>query len=135
MKPEKTITIMADFGFGSYAWLKDASDQTDYVGLNIANRKTGMTEFCISKQLEAGFAKWIDHFERKTLDNPEFDWESFHQEGIQPATRLKQKTGNLANIVYVKPAEGPNHEVEEKIWIKEKIRDNSSPPTATNKVA
>ena len=35
---EKTITIMADFGWGPYAWLKSAKDTTDYVGLNIANR-------------------------------------------------------------------------------------------------
>ena len=61
-KTAKTITIMADFGFGPYAWLKDASDQTDYVGLNIANRQTGMTEFHISKSLEVDFGKWIDKF-------------------------------------------------------------------------
>ncbi len=42
MKPEKTITIMADFGFGPYAWLKDASDESEHVGENIANFKTGI---------------------------------------------------------------------------------------------
>ncbi|MBF0543089.1 MAG: hypothetical protein HQM08_01585 [Candidatus Riflebacteria bacterium] len=88
---EKTIQIMADFGFGPYAWLKDSSDQADYAGLKIANRKTGITEFRISKKLETDFAKWIDHFERKALDNPGFDWESFHQEGIHPSMRLKQE--------------------------------------------
>ncbi|MFZ2958590.1 MAG: hypothetical protein WA705_17010 [Candidatus Ozemobacteraceae bacterium] len=117
MKQEKTITIMADFGFGPYAWLKDASDQTDYVGLNIANSNTGMTEFHIPKKLEVDFVRWIDHFERYALDNPNFDWELFHQEGFLLAKRLKQEIGNLANIVYVKPAEDPNHQVEEKIWI------------------
>jgi hypothetical protein len=129
MKPEKTITIMADFGFGPYAWLKDASDQTDYVGLNIANRKTGMTEFHITKKLEGDFAKWIERFERNALDNSNFDWKLFHQEGVLLAKRLKQEIGSLANVVYVKPAEDSNHEVEEKTWIEAEIRDNPSPAT------
>lgn len=102
MKPDKTVTIMADFGFGPYAWLKDASDQTDYVGLNIANHEIGMTEFDISKQLETDFAEWIDRFERDALDNSDFPWELFHQEGLLLAKRLKQELGNLVNIVYVK---------------------------------
>ena len=88
MKPDKTITIMADFGFGPYAWLKDAADESDYVGINIANLKTGMTDFKISKQLEADFAKWIDRFERGALDNPDFPWSSFHEEGIRLSRRL-----------------------------------------------
>lgn len=117
MKPEKTITVMADFGFGPYAWLKDALDQTDYVGLNIANRETGMTEFDISKQLELDFAEWIDRFERHALNNSNFPWELFHQEGLLLAKRLKQEVGNFANIVYVKPTEAPDHHVEEKTWI------------------
>ena len=128
-KPEKTITIMADFGFGPYAWLKDASDQTDYVGMNIANRKTGMTEFHITKKLEGDFAKWIDRFERYALDNPDFDWKSFHQEGVPLAKRLKQEVGNLANVLYVKPAEDPNNELEEKTWIEAETRENSTSPT------
>ncbi|EKD93692.1 MAG: hypothetical protein ACD_28C00081G0002 [uncultured bacterium] len=121
VKPAKTITIMADFGFGPYAWLKDASDQTDYVGLNIANRKTGMTEFHISKQLEADFGKWIDNFERHALDSSDFDWKAFHRDGLCIAKRLKQEVGNLANVLYVKPVEDPNHGVKEKTWIEEGI--------------
>ncbi|MBC8417905.1 MAG: hypothetical protein H8E10_04855 [Desulfobacterales bacterium] len=63
MKPDKTITIMADFGFGPYAWLKDAADESDYVGINIANLKTGMTDFKISKQLDGkGVKSTIDSF-------------------------------------------------------------------------
>jgi hypothetical protein len=52
MKPNKTITIMADFGLGPYAWLKDASDESDYVGVNIANSRTRMDEFDISDRLQ-----------------------------------------------------------------------------------
>ncbi|MBF0405862.1 MAG: hypothetical protein HQM10_00800 [Candidatus Riflebacteria bacterium] len=125
--PRKTITIMADFGFGSYAWLKDASDQTDYVGLNIANRKTGMTVFHVSKRLEVDFGKWIDIFERNALGNHDFDWKTFHWDGLCLAKRLKQEVGNLANVLYVKPAEDPNHGVKKKTWIEEGITPYSRP--------
>lgn len=125
VKPAKTITIMADFGFGPYAWLKDASDQTDYVGLKIADRKTGMTKFHVSKLLDADFAQWIDRFERYALDNPGFDWKTFHREGILLAKRLKQEVGNLANVLYVKPAEDPDHGVKEKTWIEEGMAPHS----------
>jgi len=118
MKPSKTITIMADFGFGPYAWLKDASDTTDYVGLNIANRETGMTEFHISKELESDFARWVRHFERDALDNPDFPWQRFNEEGMELARRLKGEIGNAANVVYVKPTEDPHHEVDEKSEIR-----------------
>ena len=117
MKPDKTITIMADFGFGPYAWLKDVANESDYVGINIANLKTGMTIFEISKQLEADFANWIDRFERDALDNPHFPWASFHEEGVFLSRRLKEEVGNAANVVYVKPFEDPNHETDEKTWI------------------
>jgi len=113
MKPEKTITIMADFGMGPYAWLKDASDETDYVGLNIANRETGMTEFDISPQLERDFAEWIQVFERHS-HRPDFSWKSFHEKGLLLSKRLKDEIGDLANVEYVKPMEDPNHAKDEK---------------------
>ena len=123
MKPDKTIMIMADFGFGPYAWLKDAADESDYVGMNIANLKTGMTIFKISKELEADFAKWIDRFERNALDNPDFPWSSFHEEGVFLSRRLKEEIGNAANVVYVKPFEDPNYEMDEKAWIDSKTEE------------
>jgi len=114
MKPDKTITIMADFGFGPYAWLKDAADESDYVGMNIANFKMGMSVFEISKQLEADFAKWIDRFERDALDNPDFPWVSFHEDGLILSHRLKEEIGSAANVVYVKPFEDQYHQTDEK---------------------
>ena len=108
---------MADFGFGPYAWLKDAADETDYVGINIANLKTGMTDLRISKQLESDFAKWIERFERDALDNPDFPWSSFHQEGISLSYRLKKEVGDAVNVLYVKPFEDPLHQTDEKTWI------------------
>ena len=123
MKPDKTITIMPDFGFGPYAWLKDAADESDYVGINMANRETGMTAFHISDRLQSDFADWIERFETSALDNPNFPWASFHEEGMALSHRLKEEIGEAANVVYVKPFEDPDHERNEKTWIISKTKE------------
>ena len=105
---------MADFGFGPYAWLKDGDDESDYVGINIANLEMGMTVFRVSKGLQRDFSKWIERFERDALDNPHFPWASFHEEGMLLGHRLKAEIGKAANVVYVKPFEDPNHEKKRK---------------------
>jgi hypothetical protein len=128
MKPDKTITIMADFGFGPYAWLKDASDESDYVGMNIANSHSGMTEFDISDQLQKDFADWIGRFGRGALDNPRFPWASFHAEGLALSRRLKEEIGEAANVVYVRPCEDPDHEQNEKTWIISEAKEASTRP-------
>jgi len=51
--PERTISIMADFWNGPYAWLKDASDESSFVGVNIADAVAG---FCGVR-----CAKILDH--------------------------------------------------------------------------
>lgn len=117
---------MADFGFGPYAWLKDASDESDYVGINIANSHTGMTEFDISNSLQKGFAHWIGLFERGALDNPGFPWASFHKEGLALSRRLKEEIGEAAKVVYVKPYEDPDHEQNEKTWILSKAEEREA---------
>ena len=86
------------------------SDESDYVGVNIANSRTGMDEFDISDRLQKEFADWIGRFERGALDNPKFPWASFHKEGLALSRRLKQEIGEIANVVYVKPFEDPDHE-------------------------
>jgi len=116
MKSDKTLTIMADFGFGPFAWLKDASDNTDYVGINIANRQTGMTEFDISPELEKNFIAWINEFELNS-NRSDFNWDSFNKNGISLAEKLKAEIGDQANVEYVKPMEDPNHEINEKTRI------------------
>jgi hypothetical protein len=66
-----------------------------------------MTVFEIPKRLQSDFARWIDRFEQDALDNPNFPWASFHQEGLLLSRRLKEELGNAANVVYVKPFEDP----------------------------
>ena len=44
MIPKKTITVMPDFGMSPWAWEKDATDVTAYVGGNIADAVGGILE-------------------------------------------------------------------------------------------
>lgn len=120
---------MADFGFGPYAWLKDAADESEYVGINIANSHTGMTEFDIKDSLQKDFDHWIGLFERGALDNPGFPWTSFHKEGLALSRRLKEEIGEAANVVYVKPYEDPDHEKNEKTWIISKAEEREAART------
>ncbi|MGH2360253.1 MAG: hypothetical protein ACRDGM_06895 [bacterium] len=81
----KIITIMPDFGMGSYAWQKDDSDNTTWVGANIADAVGGFEHagYKVSKSLEADFAVWVTWFERGALgdDALTMDCKRFHRQG------------------------------------------------------
>jgi hypothetical protein len=116
-EPGQAITIMADYGNGPYAWLKDASDERSYVGTNIADAVAG---FCgdppVSRALENDFAEWAISFERGA-DSPAFDWPGFHSCGIALSHRLFREIGRSFRIFYVKPHEDPKHDENGRIEI------------------
>jgi hypothetical protein len=103
----KTITIMPDFGGAPYAWIKDASDTSEYVGLMAASAEYGFDEFDVPKDLETAFSDWSLRFTRN-CDDDDFDWPAFHAEGIGLAKKLKQAVGDKANVVYAKAFEDPS---------------------------
>jgi hypothetical protein len=108
-KPEKTITIMADFGNGPYAWLKEAADESSLVGENIADSVSG---FCgeppVSAALEQAFAEWVTGFEQH-CDEPTFDWQGFHSRGLDLSHRLYRELAGSYRVFYDKPYEDPSH--------------------------
>ena len=90
----KTITIMADFGNGPYAWLRDGKARGGYVEPNIADAVAG---FCgrdgVPVTLEAQFSNWIRRFETE-YDKPAFDRALFHAEGIVLVRSLRRAIGS-----------------------------------------
>jgi len=89
----ETICIMADFGMGPYAW---------HQGANIADSLTGFpSRFGVSKNLEADFAEWVIDFERN-YERLDFDWDGFHQRGIELSKKLKKEIGDRFIIEYHK---------------------------------
>jgi len=106
---DETITIMADFGSGPYAWKKLTCDGCASVGANIADATCGLS-FLIgtSTQLDDELAAWVVGFERG-YDKPEFDWVSFHAQGIALATCLKREVRDRYDVAYFPPHEDPLH--------------------------
>jgi hypothetical protein len=109
MNSESTICIMADFGFGPYAWLRGPELSRPRVGGNIADSVSGFPEeYNISAALQADFAEWITEFERE-WENPKFDWNRWNHTGISLAKRLKSEVGNRFMVEYHYPFEDPTH--------------------------
>jgi len=115
--PIKTITIMADFGNGPYAWLKDASYEHEEVGANIADAVCGFgAEYGVPAVLEKQFADLVIRFERE-YENPAFDWNAFHRDGMTLCQHLKRVLGEAYRVVYVKPHEDPNYRTNRRTEI------------------
>ena len=112
----KTITIMPDFGMGPWAWEKDATDKTAYVGGNIADAVSGMPDYPISEELNQDFATWVTFFEN-CYDKPVMDWPAFHRRGIELSRRLKAELGDRVKVVYAKPCEDPGYKTDEQTEI------------------
>ena len=104
---DKTITVMADFGMGPYAWLKDSSDKTSFVGGNIADAVSGFSGFLpLSARLEHDFSEWVTEFESH-YDEHSFDWRNFNSRGVALSKRLKCEVKDAYDVVYVAPSEDP----------------------------
>jgi hypothetical protein len=110
MKSEKTntgratICIMADFGNGPYAWLRNP-DSAFHVGPNIADVISGFpSEYQISKELEKEFAEWVIIFENN-YDKDDFNWPSWEDKGISLTRKLKHEVGNAFIVEYHYPYE------------------------------
>jgi hypothetical protein len=100
----KKISIMADYGMSPYAWIKDESDDTPYVGINCGGYLNKPSEFPMPDQLHDQFIEWCGGFEQGA-DKPDFDWASFHAQGLNLSRQLKLSVGDEFKVVYVKPVE------------------------------
>jgi hypothetical protein len=114
-----TITVMPDYGMGPYAWEKPASDQTPYVGLCIAtavNKLETEDGTTITDNLHVEFVAWTGDFEQ-FAERPNFDWSRFHVRGKDLSHRLKLELGERFKVLYHKPFEDPEHEVDAYVEI------------------
>jgi hypothetical protein len=113
-----TYTIMPDYG-GGYAWVKDSSDTTTWLGGNCADTFGGLHDswhgdHAISEDLALAFAHWQLRFERTNPADkaitPEGGWDDFHRVGEALAVRLQAELADLALVRYVRPSEDPSAE-------------------------
>ncbi len=118
----KTITIMPDFGWGPYGWIKDADDETCEVGANFADAMCGFkfSEYRVSAELERDFAQWVGWFDsgcRSRDDRPTFDWPEFHRQGLALTIRLKAEIGDQARVMYDKAFEDPTADPTQRVEV------------------
>ena len=109
----QTITVMADFGNGPYAWLiRDGATRATGVGGCIADAVVGFQNsgFRVSPTLESDFAAWATWFEKKAVTPSAMAWPAFNAQGIALACRLKKEIGNQARVHYEWPIEDPQEE-------------------------
>ena len=116
---EVIITVMLDYGMAPYAWEKPASDQTPYVGLCIATAVDKLETddgTTITDALHAAFVAWTGDFEQ-FAERRDFDWKTFHVRGKDLSHRLKLELGERFKVLYHKPFEDPEHEVDAYVEI------------------
>lgn len=110
MSTNKKLIICPDFG-GAYVWFYEVAPDGKH------SRSCGFGpwggKYGISKPLVQAFERWQRGFERAPYvggDAPlKLDWRRFHAEGLGLARRLKEEVGDKARVIYVKPAEDPDH--------------------------
>lgn len=109
------ITIMADYG-GAYAWRKNEHSSAPGVGGNIACTSGWGFELPISDSLHLAFVQWQQRFEvlRSDTEINDFDWPTYHQEGIKLCRQLKRELGDAVIILYEKAFEDPCHRDAER---------------------
>ena len=121
----KMITIMPDFGMSPYAWIKDDSDKTTWVGAYLADALSGFegSDFKVSATLVTDFAAWASWFEREAVGNSALamDWDEFHRQGIALARRLKAELGDQVRVVYDTPVEDPSYRTYRGVDVRTEI--------------
>lgn len=116
---KQRITIYADFGNGPYAWLQDDSETGPQVGTHFADCTRGLSEIIgTSKELDNAFNEWTLQFERY-YDDPEFDWNLMHEEGMNLARRLNREIGDRFVVAYRPPHEDESRRAISRIVIED----------------
>lgn len=112
------LTIMPDYGNAPFLWLVDTPGRKG-VGGNICDA-VGWGDWCrMSKELWERFADWAWEFEQTRFSSDDFDpaswdWGAFHEQGLKLATALKVEVGDSYRVVYEKPHEDPDMEIDER---------------------
>lgn len=95
-----------------WAWVKNADDETMYVGASITAGERWCGDVPISELLIGMVSDWLNPF-RQGLPDSLFNWAAFNAQGIAIAKQLKLELGDDVDVRYVKPTEDPSYNREE----------------------
>ncbi len=109
----KTIyTIVPEYG-GFYAWIITDGNESQGWGGGCGGSIYWGGDHPISEGLQQKFEDWQLLFERDVKpwadEEMDFDWQAFHERGLQLCHWLKDEIGDVARIVYEKPGEDPDY--------------------------
>ena len=92
--------------------------RTGGVGANLCDGVFWDESFRMSEGLWRKFADWAIEFDRTEFysDDIDEDWDriAFHARGLELARWLKEEVGDTYRVVYEKPCEDPEYQVDER---------------------
>lgn len=112
------LTVMVDYGWAPFLWLKESPDEPGYVNYCECIGDTYCEDDLISEELWALFSPWAREFDQTmynshALDPDRWDWGAFHARGLQLTRLLKAEVGDSYRVLYLKPVEDPAFEQDE----------------------
>lgn len=115
-QPKTIYNILPEFG-EAYCWIKQDGLITPYVGPCAASFGNWGGDHPVTPKLEELFSSWQATFEREVSvwgNDKKFDWSTFHKMGLELCIQLKQELGDAARVIYIKPSEDPNCEIDSR---------------------
>ena len=104
------------FDTGEWLWVKDADDETMYVGACVSFGDGWYGKHLASKEFLDFTEAWLASFAPVEIDDRNidtFDWATAHQQGLEVARRLKAELVDKADVRYVKPGKDPTRNMED----------------------
>ncbi len=111
------LTVMVDYE-NAFLWLVDRPGQGG-VGPNWCDGSFWDETFPMSEGLWCKFADWAIEFDRMPFysddcDTSGWDWGAYHERGLQLTRRLKEEVGDAYHVLYQKPGEDPDCQIDER---------------------
>lgn len=115
------LTVFPDYGCAPFLWIVRSPSEGG-VGPNLCDGFGWDESFPVSEGLWRKFVDWCDEYGLEEFYCDElsaacWDWTSFHARGLQLSRWLKEEVGESYRVVYYKPSEDPNHQVDERTEI------------------
>jgi hypothetical protein len=112
------LTVMVKYGNAPFLWPLDRPEGSG-IGGNLCDGTSWDESFPMSEGLWQKFADWALEFDRTSFYSENFnadgwDWLAFHECGLQLSRSLKVEVGDAYRVIYDKPCEDPNHQIDER---------------------
>ncbi len=112
------LTVLPEYGNAPFLWIVTTPEQRG-VGPNISDGNWWDENQPMSEGLWQKFADWVNEFDRSELyysnyPASDWDWEAFHERGLQLTRWLKEDVGDAYRVIYLKPGEDPNRALDSR---------------------